>query len=259
MHIRETDVRSYYALNLDKEYVDENSPRDKFRDLVNTMPPNYKDQNKEGNVREGFFGFTEFDNGASMNHYFRRDKKIRDPYTKEDIAVSELKVSRISYVSDGPDDLFIMSHGLERGVFNDLNLTEDDYQLVSFNADFIRFLNTSNQNHRCYKGVFNNAISSIGRGGQNDQGHKLREEYREINDREANIGTDMSLYALLAITTASAGVLRLFLHNNGKMTIVNDGTDFTSTSNGIAELIATLRVAHSNYTTCIGSVHANKN
>lgn len=253
-------MRSYYALHLDKEYVSENAPKEKFKNLVKTMPPKYKDQDKEGKVREGFFGITEFDNGVSMNHYFRRDKKIRDPYTKEDIAVSELKVSRISYVSDGPDDdLFIMSYGLERGVFNTLNLTEDDYQLISFNADFIRFLNTSTQNHRCYKGVFNNAISSIGRGGQNDQGHKLREEYKTLNDREANIGTDMSLYALLAVTTEAAGVIRLFLHNNGKMTIVNDGTDFTRTSNGISELIATLKVAHTNYSTCIGSVNANKN
>lgn len=252
-------MRSYYILRLNKDYIKENSPIDGFGNLVKTMPPTYKKNEGRDKLRTGFFGYARFESGASMNHYVRRDKKIKDPYTNEDMYVSELKVSRISYISDESGDFFIVSYGLEKNVFKILNLTENDYQLISYNADFIRFLNISTQSHRCYKGVFNNTIYSIGRAGANDQGHKLREEYMTLSDRETNIGTDMNLYAMLAVTTNSVGVFRLFLHNNGKITIVNDGTDFARTSKGITELIDTLNKAHENYVACIGKNNVIKN
>lgn len=252
-------MRSYHVLRLSEEYIEENNPISVFENLVKTMPPSYKENEGEDKLRIGFFGFARFDNGASMNHYSRRDKRIKDPYTKEDLYVSELKVSRISYISDSDDDLYIISQGLEKNVFKTLNLAENDYQLVSFDADFIRFLNTSSQNHRCYKKVFDNTLYSIGRAGANDQGHKLREEYLTLSDRETNIGTDMNLYAMLAVTTNSSGVFRLFLHNNGKITIINDGVDFAKTSTGIAELIDTLDKAHKNYVTCLRNNNVIKN
>lgn len=238
-------MKSFYLFKL--KDINLNDVIKKVEEVSVSEPPKKISMNTDPEtVISGFFDFTKHRDGCTLNHYFRRNKVSIDPYTKESFNQSELKITNYSFVQNGKDIMIFLSGDSDANIFKKMSIDSDSLEKVGYDLDYIRFLNESNEKTSCYKEVISNHdLYSLGRYGGNDTGHRIKEDYFDINDRDKETKTALHFvtYAKISVATSSAE-LTIILYAVGKLTAVNFSGDYFEFTR---ELVKVLNIIDSSY------------
>lgn len=209
--------KAFFSFELsDLDYQHESSRIEK---LISDNSP--KDIGKSNKTREtlGMFGFFRGKQNFGGHYYHKQFKTVSDPYTNEPLEVPQVKVTSFIYVKVNDNNLksmlFISGSNQSEYVLNLLNIDLQKRKTVTFDPDYIEYLNNSEESWQCYSSVLN-GMSSREREGSGEDGHMMREKYDDLDQRDTVQKTRFRHYAKVKMGLSS-GVHEVTLNTDGKM------------------------------------------
>jgi len=188
-------------------------------------------ENPPGNgmEAEGFMNFEEeYEEGAFFNFdYFRSyvEEKV-DPRGIGTYKVPIMYTIMISVLKD-PYMLLIFGRDIKMvsRILERLEPIEHkDRQYITFNPDFIEYLNTAMSNDPWYQKIFNGDLESRGRRGFAGKAHELTERYPDLNRRFNDLSKRVVFreHAEVAVALKEV-VVSLRVYASGKVTVTLPG------------------------------------
>ena len=122
------------------------------------------------------------------------EKVLVNPINKEEHINTFFRVVRV--INIGTEDsekekvyliIFTKNSGIINKILSEININQLNRTMLTFDPDFIEFLNTSDPGANEYKTVFDQDMSSVGRSGEDEKGHTISENYKDTGDREEKI------------------------------------------------------------------------
>lgn len=249
-------MRTFYLYNLKNFHLTDVIKKAETL-TIEDPPKKISIEDESGDVVEGFFGFTKHEDGCTLSHYFRSTQESYDPYVKENFSQTDERVSDFSFVRNGKQIIMFRSGDTASHIFEKLAIDSNDFEVIGYDLNYIRFLNESNEKTRCYKKVISSHdLYSLGRYGGNETGHRIKEDYFDIRERDKETKTVLPFvtYAKISVSLSSTE-LTLILYSTGKVTAVNFTGDYFTFTKTLVSALNVINGSYNDFLDCVGRVN----
>lgn len=238
-------MKSLYPFKLENGNMDTISKRASV--LAKEHSPS---QVPKKNMVAGFFRFEAEDYGCSIWHYQKTTREYKDPYTEDVYEIPDVRTSAYSFINDGEGVRMFFSGGSNADISSNMSIKSDDMIPSLVDGHYIRYLNEADEGDGCYQQVIgNHSLYSLGRYGKDGDGHSIKEDYYDLDQRERSIGVPFVTYAKVSVSTSNS-VLRLRLYTNGKITAVNNKGTYLEFSRDLTEAMNIIEASMHDFNSC---------